>query len=67
MRVPEQHRGHPAYPVLFDPQTSGGMLLAVSPKHVPAALERLAEQSDIPAAVIGEVTDPPNFEPIQIV
>ena len=67
MRVPEQRRGHPAYPVLFDPQTSGGMLLAVSPKHVHAALERLAEQSDIPAAVIGEVTDPPKFEPIQIV
>lgn len=66
VRIAEARRAHPAYPVLFDPQTSGGMLLAVPGQHVDAVLARLADQSAVPAAVIGEVTARPEFEPIVI-
>lgn len=41
--------------LLFDPQTSGGLLLAVSPDNVDAMLRRAAE-IDQPLWVIGEVT-----------
>lgn len=40
----------------FDPQTSGGLLLAVAPEAYDMALARLEEQS-IPAWAIGQVTD----------
>lgn len=41
------------YAVLFDPQTSGGLLLGVPAQELNAVLARLADQ---PAWVIGEVT-----------
>ncbi len=40
---------------LFDPQTSGGLLAAVSPEAVAATLERLREAGCPDATVIGEV------------
>ena len=46
----------PAYRALFDPQTSGGLLLGVGPDRVDAFCNRLAELG-ISSAVIGEVTD----------
>ena len=39
----------------FDPQTSGGLLIAVSPKNVESLIERLRESGDAEAARIGEV------------
>lgn len=42
--------------VLTDPQTSGGLLLAVHPRHVDAVLRRLPHDVG-PTAVIGRCTD----------
>jgi selenide,water dikinase len=47
--------------VLFDPQTSGGLLLAVSPEDG----ERLAQELQeigLPAAIVGEVTEKKDVE-----
>jgi selenide,water dikinase len=41
--------------ILFDPQTSGGLLLAVPPKKAPKLLELLYEGGVAEAAIIGEV------------
>jgi len=42
--------------VIFDAQTSGGLLMAVAPERVDALLERLAAQGVEHAAMIGEIT-----------
>ncbi len=42
--------------LLFDPQTSGGLLLAVSPADAPRLAQALADD-DIPARDVGEVVD----------
>lgn len=44
--------------VLSDPQTSGGLLIAVAPTHVETLLQRLAEAGTLASDVIGEVTGP---------
>ena len=41
--------------LLFDPQTSGGLLLAVDPEQAEALLEAL-KQARVPACLIGQVT-----------
>jgi selenide,water dikinase len=60
-------RRTPQYAALFDPQTSGGLLLAVSQRDVEPLMLRLAEMSDIPAAVIGRVTAASQTRPIRLV
>lgn len=40
---------------LFDPQTSGGLLICISPGRVPELLHRLTESGALAAAVIGDV------------
>lgn len=57
IRVSESARGLPQYVSLFDPQTCGGLLLGVREADVEAVLERLADQSDVPAAVVGDVVE----------
>lgn len=44
-----------AYRALFDPQTSGGLLIAVSPEKLPRVLQALRAKSRWPPAVIGRV------------
>jgi selenide,water dikinase len=44
-----------AQELLFDPQTSGGLLIAVAPDEAPALLARIRENGDEAAAIIGEV------------
>ncbi len=42
--------------VLFDPQTSGGLLIAVAPEQA-AAMEDKLQAAGLPAAVVGEITE----------
>ncbi len=45
--------------ILYDPQTSGGLLICVAPKHAQALVTRLKEAGVDAATVIGEMTDVP--------
>ena len=48
----------PELEVLFDPQTSGGLLFGVPAERADPALARLRAAGDETAAIIGEVTSP---------
>ena len=63
IRVAEQQRRNARYAALFDPQTCGGLLLGVRESDVDAVLSRLAAMSDVPAALIGHVTEVDDREP----
>ena len=56
IRIDPAAARRPALDILFDPQTSGGLLLGVRPDRADAALLALREAGDTAAAVIGEVT-----------
>ena len=45
--------------ILFDPQTSGGLLIALPEKRAPRLLEKLREEGMSEAAIIGEVVAEP--------
>ncbi len=47
--------------VLFDPQTSGGLLLAVHPEDAEKMLAEM-QKKGLPAAIVGEITDKKEFE-----
>ena len=47
--------------VLFDPQTSGGLLLAVHPQDAEKMLKEMQE-AGLPAAIVGEITEKDDFE-----
>ena len=55
--APEAGR-RPEADILFDPQTSGGLLLGVAAERAAAALAALHDAGDTGAALIGEVTTP---------
>ncbi|NND67140.1 MAG: selenide, water dikinase SelD, partial [Halioglobus sp.] len=42
--------------MLYDPQTCGGLLIAIAPGHAGALLEALADADMTEAAVIGAIT-----------
>jgi selenide,water dikinase len=48
-------RQQPAYAALFDPQTSGGLLLAVAESQAAEFIDRLLQQTGRRAAIIGHV------------
>ncbi|HSE06776.1 MAG TPA: selenide, water dikinase SelD [Methylomirabilota bacterium] len=58
MLVEPEAAAHPALDLLFDPQTSGGLLLGVAADRAGALLTALHEGGDAHAAIIGEVTPP---------
>ena len=47
--------------VLFDPQTSGGLLIALSPEEAPALLADL-KAIGAPAAIVGELMEAADIE-----
>ena len=47
--------------VLFDPQTSGGLLLAVHPEDVKEMIARMKE-ANLPAAIVGEIIEKEEIE-----
>jgi selenide,water dikinase len=55
-------RNLPAYEALFDPQTSGGLLLAVAPEDRGLLLEALTASGLVSAAWVGSVTERDNVE-----
>jgi selenide,water dikinase len=46
---------HARLPLLFDPQTSGGLVFGLSHEHAALALERLRAAGDDAATIIGSV------------
>jgi selenide,water dikinase len=49
--------GHCAYPLLFDPQTAGGLLASISAEKTTDCLQQLHEQGYAEARVIGRVCE----------
>ena len=56
--IPGSEVSSPRTELLFDPQTSGGLLFAVDPSEVEGALADLLQGGDPAAAVIGRVLEP---------
>ncbi len=58
MQVSQSHRTAPRYAALFDPQTSGGLILGVPADKVEPLIGTLAETTGVDAHCIGHVTGP---------
>jgi selenide, water dikinase len=58
MWVPDAATAHPALDLLFDPQTSGGLLLGIAAERAEPLLAALRAAGDAAAAVIGVVAPP---------
>jgi selenide,water dikinase len=53
--------------VLSDPQTNGGLLIAVEPDSVEHAQDVIRSRTGGPAAMIGETLPPGNAKPVEVV
>ena len=52
----EEHLHHDRYPLLFDPQTCGGLLACVNLEHATACLNALKDKGYTESIIIGEIT-----------
>ena len=59
----EQAAAHPAYPLVFDPQTAGGLLAGVPEDKVDACINALRDLGYGSAIAIGEVQEPAAGQP----
>jgi selenide, water dikinase len=57
IKNPGKLREHKHYPLLFDPQTSGGLLAAIPAENAVACLAELKASGYPVSVIIGEVTD----------
>ena len=57
---------HPAYPLLFDPQTAGGLLASVPASEAEACIVALKAQGYPESTIIGEVTGSAQEGPLYI-
>jgi selenide,water dikinase len=54
----------PAYSAIFDPQTSGGLLLGVEPGRADSLVSRLRDEGYFASAIIGEVIAAEDNKPL---
>ncbi len=57
IRDPGELRDHKHFPLLFDPQTSGGLLAAIPAENAQACLSELLQLGYPASVIIGKVTD----------
>lgn len=57
IREPGELKDHKHFPLLFDPQTSGGLLAAIPAENAQACLTELLALGYPASVVIGKVTD----------
>lgn len=58
---------HPNYPLIFDPQTAGGLLASIPAEHADATIEAL-DALGYPAAKIGKILKQGNaLEPVKLI
>jgi len=55
IKTPEAVRKDPRYGILFDPQTSGGLLISVTVDKVKELVQRLSQEQGIEVRVVGQV------------
>lgn len=60
------YQAHPDYPLLFDPQTAGGLLATIPAAQLGDCLQALRAQGYGAATVIGQVTGKASPQPITI-
>lgn len=68
VEAPAELRREPAFALLFDPQTSGGLLAGVEARRAPEIVAALHEVGYPEATVVGEVIKPVSAEaPLQVI
>lgn len=67
LRNQQEASNHPHYPLIFDPQTAGGLLASVPADRAQGCLEALRALNYVKAATIGRILPPGNdVEPITL-